>query len=152
MVSSKLREKVQNLLKNDSVGKKPIICFTEMRRLLWGRQNVFSTFSSKCFYSWMWWRSQVTGCRAPRSVIWDRSRTMDHVTHLYRLKHILLNWKKLDLCQVRFFLEVHSERTGVNGHDLQEGKFCLEKHQHSGVCKATVLARHLLWLLMSPLR
>lgn len=31
----------------------------------------------------------------------------------------------------RFFLEVHSKRTGVNGHKLQEGKFRKENHHHS---------------------
>lgn len=113
MESTKLREKVQNLLKNDSVWKKPIICFIERRRLLWGRQSVFSTFLSNAFIpasAWMCWGSQVTGCRAPQSMIWDWSGTMDHVTHFHRLKHILLNWKKLGSCQGRFLLEVRSER------------------------------------------
>lgn len=50
VVSSKLRDMVQNLLKNGSVGAKPIISFTEGRMVLLGRQNAFSTFSSMCCY------------------------------------------------------------------------------------------------------
>lgn len=51
VVSSKLREMVRSLLKNGSVGAKPVISFTEGTMLLFGRQNGFSVFSSMRCYS-----------------------------------------------------------------------------------------------------
>lgn len=141
--------------KNGNVFKKPIICFTERRGLLWGRQSVFSTFLWKCFYS----------CRSMDVVGQPGHRLQSPTVNDLRVKRN--NGSCHSLAQTEaYFTElkkawlVSSEiplggtqwKTGVNGYELQEGKFFMENHQHSGARKVVVLARHFLWLLKSHLR
>lgn len=49
--------------------------------------------------AWMQWGSQVSACRAPKSLIWGRKGTM-WSRHSHRLMLILLNWDKLDISMV----------------------------------------------------